>query len=510
MATAPADPTPADGPQPSPAAAEMLKSMREKGMLTEDEFQELYRRQAKYEADHAEENSLPGWLRDWTFGGDLRLRYEHRDFGGLGSGPYVPGDQNVNVITTPNNALGREGRFRMRLRLGAEKTIGEGFTFGVRVATSSPANTPGQIYGGFFDQPNGVNFGTPLLSDPRRPDITAGDFFSYKSIFIDRLYVRWQPDFAPTLIATAGKFGNPFVSRYFSRDIAVWDRDIQPEGAALQYRFDFVPEQLWLETTGAVFTVQQVSTITVQYDPSSNQASPIIPQFDQQNPYLFGIQGGLHGRPLPWLQAGFRTSYYDLQHIGMQLAAAMEDQGNGGAAIDHNPLFQLLGPTSSLFENGKSKGRMQELVLDTYLRATPWGERYAITPFVQFMTLLNAKSEDKGFLVGVDLGNVEFVRLTLIYAWIERNATMALFTDSDLFEGFTNAKGWYVAAERQLFRGVNVRASYLFSQELNETCHDANKNLALCDSASQNALLGDYRHTTLDRNRWRVDLIVEF
>jgi len=188
----------------------------------------------------------------------------------------------------------------------------------------------------------------------------------------------------------------------------------------------------------------------------------------------------------------------------------MEDQGNGGTAIDRNPLFQLLGPASPLFENGKSRGRMQELVLDAYATLTPWGERYAITPFFQFMTLLNAKSEDKGYVVGVDLGSVQLLRITLIYAYIERNATMALFTDSDIFEGFTNAKGWYVAAEREIFRGVHVRGSYMFSQEANDSCHDFAKNPSLCDTASQFSLLGDFRRTTLDRNRWRLDFIVEF
>ena len=170
------------GAEPSPAAAEMLKSMREKGMLTEDEYQELYRRQAKYEAEHEQKNSLPGWLQDWTFGGDFRLRYENRDFGGLGSGPYIPGQQNVNVVTTPNYAQGRESRFRMRLRLGAEKRVNEQFTFGVRIATSATANNqvPVTTAGEYFQtlHPVGVpnssdpGFATPLLSDPRRPDVT--------------------------------------------------------------------------------------------------------------------------------------------------------------------------------------------------------------------------------------------------------------------------------------------------------------------------------------------------
>ena len=503
----PPTPDSAAGPQPSPAAAEMLKSMREKGMLTEDEYQELYRRQAKYEAEHEEASSLPAWLKDWTFGGDMRLRFERRDFGGLsfnpdGGNPYVLGRQNVNFIQ--NTALGRENRLRLRLRIGAEKRIVDGLTFGFRIATVA-GNT---VYGNFFNS-GGLGFGTTLASDPRSQNVTMGDFFSQKAIALDRAYLRYQPDFAPTLALTVGKFANPFVSKYFSGDFVVWDHDISPEGGALHYRFDFVPERFWLEANGGVFTYQEQSQITVTQT-SGTTAVAALPNIDQQNPILFGIQGGFNGRPTSWLQAGVRTSFYDFQHIGTQVSAAMMDLGNGGEAIDNNPTFRLAGPTSPIFQNGKSSGRTRELVVDAYATFTPWGERYAITPFGQWMTLLDAKSEDNGFAAGFDFGSLDLVKLTLMYAWIERNATIALFTDSDLFEGFTNAKGWYVAAERQLWRGVRVRGAYMFSQELNEECHAAEKNPRLCDTATQISVLGPYRRTTLDRNRWQLDFMVDF
>src|SRR5262245_47415976 len=70
----PADATTTDAAAPSPAAGEMLKSMREKGILSEEEYDDLYRRQAKYEEQQREKNALPGWMQNWTFGGDLRLR----------------------------------------------------------------------------------------------------------------------------------------------------------------------------------------------------------------------------------------------------------------------------------------------------------------------------------------------------------------------------------------------------------------------------------------------------
>jgi hypothetical protein len=503
-ASQPAQPADAatSGPQPSPAAAEMLKSMREKGMLTEDEYQELYRRQSKYEAEHDASNALPGWLKDWTFGGDMRLRFERRDFGNLGfNDTYRLGHQNIDVVSVPNTALGTQDRMRLRLRIGAEKRIVDGLTFGFRIATEAES---GSSFGTFFSS-FGTDYSTKLTSDPRSENVTFGDFFSQKAIGIDRAYLRWQPEFAPSFSAIVGKFGNPFISRNFAGDFVVWDPDIQLEGGALKYRFDFVPEQFWLEANGGVFTIQEQSTLTINYSPSTQTAVAALPNIDQQNPFLLAIQGGFNGRPLSWIQAGVRTSYYAAEHIGTRMAAAMEDLGNGGAAIDRNPLLLPFGGS-----NGKSAGRTQEIVVDTYATFTPFGERFGITPFAQFMTIPNAKSEDTGFTLGFDFGSVDLVKLTLMYAWIQRNATLSLFTDSDLFEGFTNAKGWYVSAERQLWRGVRVRGAYMLSQELNEECHDASKDIHLCDTASQINALGAYRHTTLDRNRWQLDVMVDF
>ena len=491
-----------DGPAPSPAAAEMLESMREKGLLTEDEYEELYRRQAKYESQHNDESKLPGWLQNWTFGGDVRFRIENRNFGDLPfDETYHLGSDNVDVIT--NRGLGDETRARLRLRLGAEKQVVESLTFGVRIATSSESS-----FGTYFNA-GGTSFGSSFPSDPRSENVTFGDFFSAKSIFVDRLYLRWQPSFAPSFALTAGKIPNPFVSDHFSGDFLVWDNDIQPEGVAARYRFDFIDEKLWMDARSAFFTLQERDIITLNgFDSTTNTVDPVLPDIDQQNPFLIGFQGGLYARPLPWLQPGVRVSYYDLQGIGTRLAAAMEDLGNGGTAIDKNPLFRLLGPTNPLFENGKSDGRTKELVVDAYATMTPWGERWSITPFFQWMSLIDANSENDGFAVGADLGTPDFLKLTVMYAWIGRNATISLFTDSDAYEGLTNVKGWYVAAERNLTKGVRLRGAYMLSHQLQANC-DENVD-ALCDTATSVKVLAPYRQTTLDRSRWQLDLLVDF
>jgi len=492
----------ASGPEPSPAAAEMLQSMREKGLLTDEEYEELYRRQARYESEHDQKNALPGWLQNWTFGGDVRFRVEGREYGDLPfDETYRLGSDNVDVIT--NRGLGDETRARLRLRLGAEKQVIESLTFGFRIATGSESS-----YGTYFNA-GGTSFGSSFNSDPRSPNVTFGDFFSPKNIFLDRAYLRWQPTFAPAFTLSVGKFANPFVSDHFSSDFLVWDNDIQPEGASARYRFDFVPEKFWLDARSAFFTLQERNVVTLSgFDNTTGTVDPALPDIDEQNPFLLGFQGGLYARPLPWLQPGVRVSYYDLQGIGTRLAAAMEDFGNGGAAIDRNPLFRLLGPTNPLYESGKSDGRSKEVVVDGYATLTPWGERWTVTPFFQWMSILDANTENNGWSVGADFGTPDFLKITVLYASLERNATFSLFTDSDAFDGFTNVKGWYVAAERNLAKGVRLRGAFMRSQQLHADCNE--DVAALCDTASQDARLAPFRETTLDRYRWQVDLLVDF
>src|SRR5262245_3974232 len=95
---------------PSPAAAEMLKSMRQKGILSEAEYDDIYRRQAVYEYEQREREKTPPWFQDWVVGGDVRLRLERIDQGDLHlervippsqqgkEDTLVPGEDNVDVL----------------------------------------------------------------------------------------------------------------------------------------------------------------------------------------------------------------------------------------------------------------------------------------------------------------------------------------------------------------------------------------------------------------------------
>ena len=65
--------------------------------------------------------------------------------------------------------------------------------------------------------------------------------------------------------------------------------------------------------------------------------------------------------------------------------------------------------------------------------------------------------EDNAWIVGFEVGDKEkWVKLGVLYAHQEANAFPAFFTDSDLFDGRTNRKGFTVYGSRALGKGVDL------------------------------------------------------
>lgn len=502
-------------PEPSPAAAEMLKSMREKGVITEEEYQDLYRRQAKYEAEQRERSELPGWMQDWTVGGDFRLRYDRRDYhhGLVKPGQEIfPGRDNVDAEGDPNSlgsATGIQDRGRIRLRIGAEKRLGEGFTFGFRIATAEP------ITYGSAACLNGTQcglFASHLAGNPRSDNVAMGGLWSTKSLFLDRVYVRWEPDFVSGLELRAGRFANPFATSRFTGDNLVWDPDLNPEGLAAQYHFEVVPQALWVDATGALFLLNDVASATTSNILDAKGAvRSFFPLLDERDPYMWGAQLAVTGQPIEWARATLRASYYKLQQLNTTFVAAMNDFGNRGDAVDRNPLLALA-PGTAGFNDGASKGSMDELVGDVSFELTPFGETYKIVPFFNYMTLLNARSANAGYSVGLDLGTPDVLKLTVMYARLGANSTVSLFVDDDMFDGFTNTAGWVFAAERRFTRFLRVRASFSSLKPAQDQCPAALASQKLCDTsfAFSPELANAFRQTERNRYRWLVDMVVDF
>jgi hypothetical protein len=105
--------------------------------------------------------------------------------------------------------------------------------------------------------------------------------------------------------------------------------------------------------------------------------------------------------------------------------------------------------------------------------------------------------EDTAWGVGMEFGSASrFAKFGLGYFHVEANSVIAQFTDSDLFDGFTNHRGWLFYASRKIAPGVQVNMTFLDS--------DSIKN-----SGGVGGPFGP-SSTDADRKRFQTDLMVKF
>ena len=155
-------------------------------------------------ADAKMQPAMPKWMKNLTFYGDLRLRFESRVRSwsryNTGAADWRDSDKNRN-------------RMRYRLRFGFKKTWWDKqMEIGFRLATG------------------GSGAGT---SDSRNADF--GDQYGDKDIAVDLIYAKYCPKWAKGLEFTAGKMKNPIASKTGMS----WDGDINPEGFHLKYTAPF-------------------------------------------------------------------------------------------------------------------------------------------------------------------------------------------------------------------------------------------------------------------------------
>jgi hypothetical protein len=501
--------------------------MREKGILSQDEYADIYRRQAVYEYEERERDKTPPWFQDWTVGGDIRVRMERIDRGDLRLSRVIPDPQNGqpgaplergedNVDFLNNVAEGVRDRMRLRFRIGAERRLGDNWTVGFRIATAQAIN----LSTDYGEDVTGVDLSKQVI-DYRSSNVTLGDYFAPKGIYLDRAYIQLNPEIAPALRIVAGKFENPFRSKSFYGDMLVWDEDINPEGAALKYRFDFIPETWWADVNIGFLVLEEIGQVNTEAT-SPGFATVTLPDIDDRDPYAMAYQISTQGRH-DWFGWGLRGSYYDYRNLSIRDSFILADLGNGGDAILQNPAFSELSALDqfdqAFYQRPRSAGQIKQGVVDAYMSFTPFGETWAVRPFVQYTTLLSASTEPDGYGFGIELGNIEVLQIRAMWAKLERNSTVALFTDSDLFDGFTNAEGWNVSVARKLSDHVTLRLSYYSARVANRTCVAIDKYAGttqpalFCDSATAEALstTADFRKTSLDhRKRIQIDLTAEF
>jgi len=161
----------------------LLDLLVKKKVITESEADKVRTDLDTQQADSSlNKLKLTDAVTSMTLGGDFRLRYQYNRL-------------DHQLPTNTANA-DQQSRWRYRLRLNADFTVGKYFFGGVTLATGHSADGNNQT----FD--NG---------------------FANSSIYINRAFIGWKPN--DWFVAKVGKQDNPF----YTTDL-VWDPDIRPSG----------------------------------------------------------------------------------------------------------------------------------------------------------------------------------------------------------------------------------------------------------------------------------------
>ncbi len=337
-------------------------------------------------ADAAKQSALPSWMKDLTFGGDLRLRYQSQCF---------------------NDGTKSRNRARYRLRFGFVKTfLDKQMEVGVRLASGEARTVDG----------------APLGQDASSPNQSFTDNFSRKPIWVDLAYARYRPKEVPGLTMVAGKMKTPMVHTNLT-----WDDDINPEGVYAQYQPEFGAFKPFI---GSGYFVAMESR-------AGHDSTLVVYQTGLDWDVMRTIQGRALPKDAPlgtlsrltWTTA---VTYYDFDHLdtaflpGTTNMVAVGNPAVGGVLtagefrminITNRFTFDVLGqPVSPYFDYVHNCG--DEDTAEEYDNQN------------------NAFSF--GFRVGANKkkGDLSF---DYRYAYIEPNAVPGAFTDSDF--GGANRKG---------------------------------------------------------------------
>src|SRR6516164_5636738 len=210
------------------SAKSVLDILREKGILTEEEYQQAVeeeREQEKKAVQAATEegkkaSKLPDWLNRISVFGDLRFRYE--------------GIWNASLTNTVDNP--DRNRFRIRARLGTGIDATEEVQGRLRLVSGD-------------------------INDPISTNQTLSDLFTRKPINLDWTYITLSPwktlgldkltgSTKPRFSVTLGKFPTPTFVPLGSE--LVFDSDLSPEGLTESFT-------LWDQSSGLLRTVKVIA-----------------------------------------------------------------------------------------------------------------------------------------------------------------------------------------------------------------------------------------------------------
>lgn len=451
-----------------------------------------------FEQARAQHWAAPGSVPEWTqrikMFGDVRTMYQGFSFpdGNNNTGVFP----NFNLINTgqPFDVAGtifspqlnvdkHRDTYLMRMRLGFDIDLEDGFTAGIRFATGS-TNTP-------------VSTNQALAA--AGPGGQGGNFSKYQ-LWLDRAFVKYDASLSQDshLAFWLGRFDNLFMT---SSEI-MWDEDVALDGIA------FKVDQTWNSNfktwlSGGAFTVFN-SALNFPDNSPTKAAS-----YDK---YLFAAQFGVQFKPVEDIEVKMGIAYYDWKNIEGRLSDPFVPLNNvdAGSTDNSRPLFAQKGNTyrpirnitPSALNGFGTTNQWQYFGLATPFRQIAWSGRMDLNYWepVQVSLLgeyvknlafnraainsvaVNNRSGggsggfaggDTAWYMGVNVGKPYTLfnergdwNMGVGYRYVESDAVVDGFTDSNFGGGGTNMKGYTLSAAMALSKATAIRLSYMTASQI--------------------------------------------
>ncbi|SEQ14547.1 Putative porin [Solimonas aquatica] len=436
----------------------------------------------------AQPEALPAWVRRTRIEGEILLRMEADlmdkgngaqffNFQAINSGAPVnftpPSDPSLVTVpflnTTQNRTIPK-----LRAKLGLSYTLSDPMVFNFRLATG--------------------NGGNPVSTNQ-----TLGTSFNKPQVLIDRAYVHYQ--MLAALSFDGGRAPNPFTT---GTDL-IWDRDLSFDGLGGRYRYSFSPQRSLQLALGA-YSVENTDL---------NYASNGLSKYASRDKWLLGAQlewrGDLFKEQMLRVGAGF----YDFTKVVGKFSSQCQAPGSANACStdDSRPAFVQKGNTMFALRNLQVQNENEDPTYQYFGLASqfrvlslsaswdaPLSETVRVAldadyarnltfspdkiraqvPVNNLGPCANASSctaqqawEGGGnaYQAQLRLGRPKLQRpgdwqAQFGYRYVQSDALLDAFTDSDFHLGGSNAQGYYVGGSFTFAPSATLGARYLSATEI--------------------------------------------
>jgi hypothetical protein len=255
---------------------------------------------------------------------------------------------------------------------------------------------------------------------------------------------------------------NPWVSS----DL-MWDDDLNFEGIALNLKSDTLAKNGWrIFLTGGAFPLQEV-------------------ELSARDKWLYAGQIGLEAEPMHGLGLTLAGAYYDFVNLdgkvndplkpGQSDFSAPIYQQKGNTLIDIDPSSDILTALAAEYKVVDFTGWIDlgyfhpvHVILEgTYIKNIGYDD----DEVSEKTGIENLKTQDEGYRFGIRFGyptiaNLGQWNVAFHYRYLEADATVDAFTDSDFHLGGTNCQGWMASLEIGLYKQVWLKTRWLTSDEI--------------------------------------------